>query len=195
MSPSAAHTVQMSLSRLGFSPGRIDGKVGKRTRAALDAAVPGLSQQPLEVALAALQARISKEADHLPRPTLEEMQTLAPRFPRKWLSPLHAGIRFAHILPSWLPDYLAQLGHESAGFATLEEYASGSAYEGRKDLGNTEPGDGVRYKGRGVIQLTGRANYRRYGALLGVDLEKHPEQAATARLAFKIAGMYWLDTT
>lgn len=55
--------------------------------------------------------------------------------------------------------WIAQMGHESAGFNATEEYASGSAYEGRKDLGNTQPGDGVRFKGRSWIQITGRSNY------------------------------------
>lgn len=55
--------------------------------------------------------------------------------------------------------WLAQVGHESAGFNATEEYASGAAYEGRADLGNTQPGDGVRFKGRSWIQITGRNNY------------------------------------
>ncbi|WP_185292716.1 M15 family metallopeptidase [Mycolicibacterium litorale] len=55
--------------------------------------------------------------------------------------------------------WLAQMGHESAGFNATEEYASGAAYEGRRDLGNTQPGDGVRFKGRSWIQVTGRSNY------------------------------------
>jgi predicted chitinase len=87
--------------------------------------------------------------------------------------------------------FLAQLGHESASLRYMEEIASGSAYEGRADLGNTEKGDGRRYKGRGPIQLTGRSNYRKYGQILGVDLENHPEKAATPEYGFKIAGLYW----
>jgi putative chitinase len=87
--------------------------------------------------------------------------------------------------------FLAQLGHESGGLRYMEEIASGAAYEGRSDLGNVRPGDGVRYKGRGPIQLTGRANYRAAGAALGIDLEGNPELAKQPHVAFRIATWYW----
>lgn len=87
--------------------------------------------------------------------------------------------------------FLAQLAHESGELRYMEELASGAAYEGRKDLGNTQPGDGKRYKGRGPIQLTGRANYKKYGDLLGLDLVNDPTIAATPEVGFRIAGQFW----
>jgi predicted chitinase len=87
--------------------------------------------------------------------------------------------------------FLAQIAHESVELRYWEEIASGEAYEGRRDLGNTKPGDGKRYKGRGPIQITGRANYRKYGGLLGLDLENNPSLAATTPVGFRIAGEYW----
>lgn len=62
--------------------------------------------------------------------------------------------------PLRLCHFMSQLAHESAHFTVTREFASGAAYEGRKDLGNTQPGDGVRFRGRGLIQTTGRANYK-----------------------------------
>ena len=89
--------------------------------------------------------------------------------------------------------FLAQMAHESGNFRYDEEIASGQAYEGRSDLGNTQPGDGVRYKGRGYIQLTGRANYRDYGNRLGVDLENNPDLAKDPNIAADIAIAYWKE--
>lgn len=74
--------------------------------------------------------------------------------------------------PLRMAHFLAQLGHESGEFRYTEEIASGAAYEGRKDLGNTQKGDGKRFKGRGLIQLTGRANYKAYGDDRGTDYTK-----------------------
>ena len=69
---------------------------------------------------------------------------------------------------------LATAEHESDSFNTLEEYSDGNQYDGRASLGNTHPGDGVRFKGRGYVQLTGRLNYTRYSQITGLDLIKLP---------------------
>jgi putative chitinase len=87
--------------------------------------------------------------------------------------------------------FLAQLAWESGDLRYMEELADGSAYEGRADLGNSKPGDGRRYKGRGPIQLTGRANYRAAGAALGLDLEADPALAARPEVGFRVAAWYW----
>ena len=80
--------------------------------------------------------------------------------------------------PHHIAYILATAKHESDNFNTLEEYASGAAYEGRSDLGNTQPGDGKRFKGRGYVQLTGRANYKKYAELTGKPLLEKPELLA-----------------
>lgn len=78
-----------------------------------------------------------------------------------------------------LAHFLSQCAHESGNFKWVVEFASGKAYEGRKDLGNTEPGDGVKFKGRGYIQLTGRANYTNFSAFCGEDCVTNPDLVAT----------------
>lgn len=95
--------------------------------------------------------------------------------------------------PQRLAHFMAQVAHESGGFQWMEEIASGAAYEGRADLGNTQKGDGVMYKGRGPIQITGRANYRAYGQALGIDLERHPHIASTPSIGLLIGCKYWSD--
>jgi putative chitinase len=93
--------------------------------------------------------------------------------------------------PLRLAHFLAQIGHESGGFRWMEEIASGEAYEGRADLGNTHLGDGKRYKGRGPLQNTGRANYRELGRKIGIDLESHPEIVAFPSVGIWTACLFW----
>ena len=90
-----------------------------------------------------------------------------------------------------IAHFMAQVTHECAGFRTTEEFASGAAYENREDLGNVHRGDGRRYKGRGLIQLTGRANYRNIGQKLDLPLEDDPQLAAEPLTSLKIACEYW----
>ncbi|MEO6315624.1 MAG: glycoside hydrolase family 19 protein [Chitinophagaceae bacterium] len=97
--------------------------------------------------------------------------------------------------------FLAQVGHESGSLFFTEELASGAAYEGRKNLGNTQPGDGIRFKGRGLIQITGRANYKAVGDALGINLVANPKllggknvnlcTSAQLKNAAMSAGWYW----
>lgn len=92
--------------------------------------------------------------------------------------------------------FLCQGAHETDGFRTLKEYggpAYFARYDGRKDLGNEFPGDGARYPGSGIFQLTGRYNHRIFGRKIGVDLEKHPERASEPDISVQTALHYWND--
>lgn len=91
--------------------------------------------------------------------------------------------------------FLAQIGHESGGLRYVREIwgptPAQRRYEGRADLGNSEPGDGERYKGRGLIQITGRYNYSRISTALGEDFVRHPELLAGESYAALSAAWYW----
>jgi putative chitinase len=101
-------------------------------------------------------------------------------------SQINTPLRMAH--------FLAQVGHESGDLLYGEEIADGSAYEGRSDLGNTQPGDGPRFKGRGLIQLTGRANYTAYGKARNRDFvtpQNYLAIATDANLAVDVSCWFW----
>jgi putative chitinase len=88
--------------------------------------------------------------------------------------------------------FIAQCAHECDHFKTTQEYASGAAYNGRKDLGNTQPGDGPRFKGRGLIQLTGRANYTNAARELNDPLiVATPEIVERFPLAADVSAWFW----
>lgn len=129
--------------------------------------------------------------------TLSELQRVMPYAGGRasiYLDPLNDSMaEFAIDNPDRMAAFLAQLAHESGSLKYVEELASGEAYEGRKDLGNTERGDGRRFKGRGLIQITGRANYLECSkALFGDDrLIHHPEVLEEPENAARSAAWYW----
>jgi putative chitinase len=135
----------------------------------------------------------------------EQLQAIMPDLPAarraRFLPFLQAAMtEFSVDRPAREAAFVAQLAHESGQFRFMEEIWGPTdqqrRYEPTSDLsarlGNTEPGDGKRFKGRGPIQITGRANYQRFGGLLGVDLVAEPERAALPELAFRIAGLFWM---
>lgn len=89
--------------------------------------------------------------------------------------------------------FLATIIHESGHFRYTREIASGAAYEGRKDLGNIYKGDGVKFRGRGLIQLTGRSNYERASKALGVDFISNPQLLEQPRYATQVSCWWWAD--
>lgn len=136
--------------------------------------------------------------------TNEQLHTIMPQLPpaegARLLPLLSAAVtEFAIDRPARTAAFLAQLAHESGQFRFMEEIWGPTAAQQRYEppgeladtLGNTQAGDGKRFKGRGPIQITGRANYRRFGDLLGLDLVADPGRAALPDVAFRIAGLFW----
>lgn len=111
----------------------------------------------------------------------------------KYLPYLNAAmLEFAiNLNPYRVAHFIAQVAHESGELRYVKELASGKAYEGREDLGNTVPGYGVKYKGRGFLQLTGYNNYKKYKAYCGYDVVKKPELLEGAKGASRSAAWFW----
>jgi putative chitinase len=109
--------------------------------------------------------RLEKLKGIIPDKVISQIPDTAARFN------ITTNLRLAH--------FLSQCAHESGNFKWVVELASGQAYEGRKDLGNTQPGDGVRFKGRGYIQLTGRANYDKFSKFVNEDCVSNPDLVST----------------
>lgn len=135
--------------------------------------------------------------------TVDQVREIEPRARSGLVGPTVVAInkyaaRYGVDTPLRLAHFLGQIIHESAGLTTFEELGGRSyfaKYEGStsigKRLGNVQAGDGYRFRGRGPIQCTGRANYALYGKKLGVDLIEDPERAADPDVGVRIALEYW----
>ena len=136
-----------------------------------------------------------------PNITTDQIRKLVPTAKMEFVAPLATNCVAARqelgleVTPLHICHFMAQLAHESAGFRTMREFwgptPAQQRYEGRKDLGNTQPGDGKRFMGRGYLQITGRANYTTYGAAISQPLTTSPELAEDPVAALNIACIYW----
>ncbi|NWC38337.1 glycoside hydrolase family 19 protein [Pseudomonas tolaasii] len=103
--------------------------------------------------------------------------------------------RYAIVGPLRVAAFIAQTGHESGQLRLVREIWGPTAqqlgYEGRADLGNTVKGDGSKFRGRGLIQITGRANYTACGEALGLDLINQPALLELPQYAAMSAAWFW----
>jgi putative chitinase len=123
---------------------------------------------------------------------LQKIMPLAHARAGVFLNPLNATMaEFEINTKERQASFLGQVAHESGQLLYVRELASGQAYQGRTDLGNINPGDGPKYKGRGLIQVTGRANYVAMMLALNIDCVHSPELLEEPALAARTAGWFW----
>ncbi len=184
-----------------YAPPIIDGRIGRHTlemiaefqRRVLRQAKPDGKVDPGGQTLRQLRAGMSPDL------TPDKLRYIMPQASnlaiQRYFQPLVTMMRNNQInTPLRIAHFLAQLGTESGDLRYAEELADGSAYEDREDLGNTEDGDGPRFKGRGLIQLTGRANYTAFGAARNQDFvtkTNYLKIATDPNLAVDVACWYW----
>jgi putative chitinase len=135
--------------------------------------------------------------------TVDILKAIAPGSKKTNYKHLHG---LALWMNHWFPEFeidapqeirhiLAQLAHESDSFNAMEEYASGVAYEGRKDLGNIKKGDGVKFKGHGPLQVTGRKNHHLMGVKAGAPMKfiDTPRLLTTPEWGVWSACIFWTE--
>lgn len=215
----AVKQLQRTLIKLGYSVGStgVDGKYGPRTTRAVRAFKSdnkikgdGLSMSSSDLETLASAKPVAKPTStgnstlsggsskrqvptltansELEFPDNPKMQKMADKARKRWASEPNT--------EWWVAALMAQIAHETAQMSVSTEKGPDSyfdRYDGRKDLGNVQPGDGRRFRGRGWIQLTGRYNYTKAGQALGIDLVNKPQLAADENIAMDIAIWYFED--
>ena len=206
--PTDVRLVQVLLNEnlgrlIPYAPLTIDGQIGTHTtdmikefqRRVLNTANPDGKVDPGGGTLRELRAGMSAGL------TTEKLKAIMPNADdvriNRYFQPLITMMGTSQInTPLRMAHFLAQLGTESVDLLYSEEIADGTAYEGRTDLGNTQPGDGPRFKGRGLIQLTGRANYVRFGTARSRDFvtpTNYTQIATDPNLAVDVSCWYWTE--
>lgn len=185
------------------APLKPDGIYGEKTRVGIEAAQTALLGITEPDSVATPGAGTERALRAGVKPVFSErllrlaMLAAAPEKVETFHEPIaRCFARFEVTTPLRQAHFLAQIGHESGELRFQEEIASGAAYEGRADLGNSQSGDGKRFKGRGLIQLTGRYNYAKFGEALGRADEIMATPTVVAEdldLCVGVAGWYWSD--
>ncbi len=192
--------VQSLLSRLDLYPvSEIDGIYGAKTYKAWKTFKETyyLSDPDLisDSSLSKLRSQANDQPILILRSSFDEIFRYArPRDRDLYFLPINKALKEFEINTiQRIAAFLATVSHESGNLRYSSEIASGADYEWRKDLGNIHKGDGIKYKGRGLIQLTGAANYRVVGKALGIDLEGNPFLASSPLISTRIAGYFWFS--
>ncbi|GFE71059.1 peptidoglycan-binding protein [Chroococcus sp. FPU101] len=195
--PELCRQIQSRLKDLGLlSPDEIDGIYGSQTQNAFTQFKKATNQSDLDK-LGLGSAKILIELKELPRgeALLSKAQAEGiygrPIQPHQLKDLNDCLNRFQINTPVRMRHFLSQTAHESGGLQWLKELASGSAYEGRKDLGNKHSGDGPKYKGAGVIQLTGRSNYQVFSDFIQDPKVMDGVNYVSITYPFSSAGFWW----
>ena len=213
MSGPLVRSLQASLLAAGFPPGAADGTFGPATEAALLAfqqsrgmLADGVVGARTAAALGLPDAPTTQPA--MPALTVDVVSRMFPATPlppiARNLPLVLAALEAAGL--TWPPIVLAAVATiraEAEGFEPIDEYISRyntspggkpfDLYDNRHDLGNVGAPDGAAFKGRGFVQLTGRANYQKFGQKLGVDLVKTPELANAPDIAARLLAAFILE--
>ena len=202
----ALEGAQRRLKDLGLYEGKIDAIFGDDTKEAVQILQRrhGLRDDGVigENTWGALYDSEASEASVLTAARLGEIAQRPASAVEKFVGPLQETFEKYQInTPLRKQHFLSQILHESGRFRWLEEIWGPTAQQKKYDpasgsslsrtLGNTEPGDGYRFRGRGAIQLTGRDNYRAFNKAVEEDVIQNPDLVSRLPLAMDAAGWYW----